>query len=85
MFVTFTYLFLLAVDADLRSMCVWTLSLDSVRIARYGTWFSRMFWKIAVWMQSATDDPEFVPSFHGTSDSPPMKGIFIGVGGTANM
>ena len=33
-------------------------SLDLVRIARYGTRFSRMFWKIAVWTQSATDDPE---------------------------
>ena len=29
--------------------------------AWYGARFSRMFWKIAVWMQSATDDPGFVP------------------------
>ena len=34
MFVTFTYLFLFVVDADLRSVCV-DFSLDSVRIARY--------------------------------------------------
>ena len=39
-------------------------SLDSVRIAQYGTRFSRMFWEIAAWTQSATDDPEFV-SQHG--------------------
>ena len=44
---------------DLRSVRV-DFSLDLVRIARYGTRFSRMFWKITVWMQSATDDPEFV-------------------------
>ena len=36
MFVTFTYLFSFAVDADLRSVCV-DFSLDSVRIAQYGT------------------------------------------------
>ena len=29
-----------------------------IRFALDGTRFSRMFWKIAVWMQSATDDPE---------------------------
>ena len=38
-------------------MCV-DFTLDSVRIGRYGTRFSRMFWKITVWTQSATDDPE---------------------------
>ena len=54
MFVTFTYLFLFVVDADLRSMCG-DFSLDLVRIARYGTRFSRMFWN--VWTQSATGDP----------------------------
>ena len=59
MFVTFTYLFLFVVDADLRSVCG-DFSLDLVRIARYGMRFSRMFWKIIVWMQSATDDLEFV-------------------------
>ena len=36
MFVTFTYLFLFLVDADLRSVCG-DFSLDLVRIARYGT------------------------------------------------
>ena len=56
MFVTFTYLFFF-VDVDLRSVCV-DFSLDSVHIAWYGTRFSQMFWKIAVWTQSATDDPE---------------------------
>ena len=59
MFVTFTYLFLFVVDADLRSVCG-DFSLDLVHIARYGTRFSRMFWKITVWTQSATDDPDFV-------------------------
>ena len=29
-----------------------------IRFALDGTRFSRMFWKIAVWTQSATDDPE---------------------------
>ena len=57
MFVTFTYLFFF-VDVDLRSVCVWTL--PWIRFALDSTKFSRMFWKIAVWMQSATDDPEFV-------------------------
>ena len=38
-----------------------------------------MFWKIAVWTQSATDDPGFYSSFHETSDSPPMKGISASV------
>ena len=46
-------------------MCV-DFSLDLVRIAWYGARFSRMFWKIAVWTQSATVDPEFV--------SPPSMG-----------
>ena len=41
MFVTFTYLFFF-VDVDLRSVCV-DSSLDSVRIGRYSTRFSRMF------------------------------------------
>ena len=44
---------------DLRSVRV-DFSLDLVRIARYDTRFFRMFWKIAVWTQSATDDPGFV-------------------------
>ena len=35
-------IFLFAADADLISMCV-DFSLDSVRIGRYGTRFSRMF------------------------------------------
>ena len=45
--------------------------------ACYGARISQMFWKIAVWMQSATDDPGFcfLLSSHGTSDSPPMKGF----------
>ena len=30
-----------------------------------GTRFLRMFWKIDVWTQSATDDPEFVPPSTG--------------------
>ena len=64
MFVTFTYLFLFVVDAD-QDPCVGDFSLDLVRIAWYGTRFSRMFWKIAVWMHSATDDPEFVPPSTG--------------------
>ena len=54
MFVTFTYLFFFV---DLRSVCV-DFSLDSVHIGRYGMRFSQMFWKIALWTQSATDDPE---------------------------
>ena len=29
-----------------------------IRFALVSARFSRMFWKIAVWMQSATDDPE---------------------------
>ena len=63
MFVTFTYLFLFVVDVDLRSMCVGTS--PWIWFALHGTRFSRMFWKIAVWMQSATDDPEFVPPSTG--------------------
>ena len=58
MFVTFTYLFFLFVaDTDLISMCV-DFSLDSVCNGRY-TIFANVL-KIAAWMQSATDDPEFV-------------------------
>ena len=72
MFVTFTYLFLFVVDADLRSVCG-DFSLDLVCIARYGTRFSRMFWKITVWTQSATDDPDFVSPSTGHWIPPPMK------------
>ena len=75
MFVTFTYLFFFV---DLRSVCV-DFSLDSVHIGCYGMRFSQMFWKIAVWTQSATDDPEIqnlLLLLPGTSDSPPMKGFF---------
>ena len=37
-----------------------------IQFAWYGMRFSRMFWKIAVWTQSTTDDPEFVsPSSMG--------------------
>ena len=74
MFVTFTYLFLFVVDTDLRSVCVGTS--PWIWFALHGTRFSRMFWKIAVWTQSATDDPKLnlFFLFHGTSDSPPMKG-----------
>ena len=57
MFLTFTYLF----SCRCRSDDVYVdFSLDLVCSRRYGTRFSRMFWKIAVWAQSATDDPEFV-------------------------
>ena len=51
--------------------------------ALHGVRFSRMFWKIAVWTQSATDDPGFHSSFHKTPDSPPMKGYICQ--DTANM
>ena len=66
MFVTFTYLFLFVVDidADLKSVCVGTS--PWIWFALVGAQFSRMFWKIAVWTQSATDDPDFV--------SPPSTG-----------
>ena len=63
---------------------MWTLpwtqfALDAMR-------FSRMFWKIIVWMQSATDDPEICfSSFHMTLDSPPMKGLINAGLGTANV
>ena len=55
MFVTFTYLFLFVVDADLRSVCVGTS--PWIWFALHSMRFSQMFWKIAVWMQSATDYP----------------------------
>ena len=57
LFLIFTYLF----SCRCRSDDVYVdFSLDLVCSRRYGTRFSRMFWKIAVWTQSATDDPEFV-------------------------
>ena len=54
-------------------------SLDLVRIARYGMRFSRMFWKIAVWTQSATDDPEFVSPSTGHQILHQRRVIFQGV------
>ena len=61
MFLTFhlSIFFVVDVDADLRSNVYGTL--PWIRFAWYGARFPRMFWKIAIWMQSATDDPGFVP------------------------
>ena len=59
MFITFHLSISFVVDADLRSDAYGTL--PWIRFAWYGARFSRMFWKIAVWMKSATDDPGFVP------------------------
>ena len=36
-------------------------TLPWIQFAWYGVRFSRMFWKIAVWTQSATDDSGFAP------------------------
>ena len=57
MFITFHLSISFVGDADLRS--VWGL-LPGFGSALYGAQFLQMFWKITVWTQSATDDPEFV-------------------------
>ena len=75
MFIAFHLSISFVVNVDPRSdMCgtppwIWS--------ACYSLRISQMFWKIAVWTQSATDDPGFcfLLSSHGTSDSPPMKGF----------
>ena len=59
MFITFHLSISFVVDADLRSDVYETL--PWIRFAWYSARFPRMFWKIAVWTQSATDDPGFVP------------------------
>ena len=59
MFITFHLSISFVVDADLRSDVYGTL--PWIRFAWYSAQFPQMFWKIAVWMQSATDDPGFVP------------------------
>ena len=79
MFVTFTYLFFF-VDVDLRSVCVWTL--PWIRFALDATVrdFRECFEKslhgcnLLLTIQNLS-----LLSFHGTSDSPPMKGYFNGL------
>ena len=73
MFLAFTYLF--SYRSEIR-VCV-DSSLDTVCSRRYGMRFSQMFWKnhcmdaIRYWRS------RICFSFHGTSDSPPMKGYFV--------
>ena len=38
--------------------------------------FLQMFWKIAVWRQSATDDPGFCSSFHETPGFSTNEGVY---------
>ena len=74
MFITFHLSIYFVVDVSLRSDACGTP--PWIWFTWHGARFSRMFWKIVVWMQSATDDPGFCSSFHKTSDSPQMKGLF---------
>ena len=64
MFITFHLSISFVVDADLRSdACMGHLpGFGSHATVRE---FLGMFWKIAVWTQSATDDPGFVPPSTG--------------------
>ena len=74
MFVTFTYLFFF-VDVDLRSVCVWTLpwirfALDAT-VHDFRECFEKSLYgrNLLLTIQNLS-----LLSFHGTSDSPPMKG-----------
>ena len=74
MFITFTYLFFF-VDVDLRSVCVWTL--PWIRFALDATVhdFYECFEKSLYGRNLLLTIQNFCfSSFHGTSDSPPMKG-----------
>ena len=72
MFVTFHLSISFVVDADLRS--VWGL------LPGFGSHCTvrdlRMFWKIADWTQSATDDPGFCSFFHETSGFSTNEGVY---------
>ena len=72
MFITFHLSIYFVVDlrSDVYGTPPW------IWFAWYSARFPRMFWKITVWTQSATDDPGFCSSFHKTSDCPPWKGYF---------
>ena len=63
MFITFHLSISFVIDADLRSDACGTP--PWIWFAWYGARFPRMFWKIAVWTQSATDNPGLVPPSMG--------------------
>ena len=63
MFITFHLSISFVVDVDLRSDACGTS--PWIWFAWYSARILQMFWKIAVWMQSATDDPGLVPPSTG--------------------
>ena len=73
MFISFHLSISFVVDVDLRSdACgvppwIWFL-IHMVQCTNFANVLENRC------MQSATDDPGFCSSFHGTSDSPPMTG-----------
>ena len=58
-------------------MCMWTSPWIWFAADATVRDFRECFEKSLYGRKSATDDPEFVLSFHRTSDSPPMKGLFV--------
>ena len=54
---------------------MWGTSLDLIHMVRCTNFMNVLGNRC---MQSATDDPEFVPPSTETSDSAPMKGLIVG-------
>ena len=79
MFVTFTYLFFF-VDVDLKSVCVWTSPwiwfAADVTVRDFRECFEKSLYGRNP-LLTIRSRSRICLSFHGTSDSPPMKSLFV--------